>query len=184
MRYLIGLLITIAVIIFIIIRLLAGGGGDNAPKAQQLAELAATDTKVRLTIENPVQATETHREIEITVGRNSADFVLYRGYENDTIRSKTYGMNETSYADFLRSLQLSGKYTEGSNDASLRDERGYCATGTRYVYEIIDENNSVTQHYWSTSCGPKTFGGDAEVVQNLFQLQVPDYFDLIEDVAF
>jgi hypothetical protein len=183
MRYLIGLLITIAVIIFVIIRLLAGGG-NPAPgvPTKDLVSLADTDSVVRLTISNPVQAAKTHRDIQITVGRDATDFVLLRGYSGDVVRSKTYEMNQTSYSDFLHALEVSGSYTKGNDDPALADEHGYCATGDRYVYEIIDGDGKVDQHYWSTDCGQKTFRGDAETVQKLFQLQVPDYFDLTRDV--
>lgn len=185
MRYLIGLAVAIAVIIFIIIRLLSGGG-SSAPGsgATDLLGLADTDSVVRLTISNPVQAASTHREIQITVGREATDFTLYKGYDGDVIRTKSYDMNEASYSDFLHALQVSGNYTKGNDDPAFADEHGYCATGDRYVYEIIDADGNVDQHYWSTSCGPKTFRGDADEVQKLFQLQVPDYFELTTDVEF
>jgi len=183
MRYLIGLLITIAVIIFIIIRLLAGGGSPpSGVHNSDLVSLADTDSVVRMTVSNPVQAAETHREIQITVGQDSTDFVLYRGYDGSVVRSKSYEMNKASYSDFLHALQVSGNYTKGNDDPALADEHGYCATGDRYTYEIIDGDGNVDQHYWSTDCGSKTFGGDADTVQKLFQLQVPDYFDLTGDV--
>lgn len=181
MRYLIGLLVAIAVIIFIIIRLLTGGGSP-APKATDLVGLADTDSVVRMTLSNPVQAASTHREIQITVGRDATDFVLYKGYNGDVVRSKTYDMNQASYSDFLHALEISGHFTKGNDDPAFADEHGYCATGDRYVYEIIDGDGTVKQHYWSTGCGPKTFRGDADTVQKLFQLQVPDYFDLTGDV--
>jgi len=170
------------VIIFIIIRLLTGGSPAPGTQNSDLVSLADTDAVVRMTVSNPVQAAETHREIQITVGQNSTDFVLYRGYEGDVVRSKTYEMNQASYSDFLHALQISGDYTNGNDDPALVDEHGYCAIGDRYTYEIIDGDGNVDQHYWSTDCGPKTFRGDADTVQKLFQLQVPDYFDLTADV--
>jgi hypothetical protein len=183
MRYLIGLLVTIAVIIFIIIRLLSGGGSP-APgaKPSDLVSLADTDSTVRLTLSNPVQAASTHREIQISVGREATDFVLYKGYSGDVVRSKTYDMNRAAYSDFLHALQVSGQYTKGNDDPAFADEHGYCATGDRYVYEIIDGDGNVSQHYWSTTCGQKTFRGNEDNVQKLFQLQVPDYFELTSDV--
>ena len=185
MRYLIGLLITIAVIIFIIIRLLSGGGSPTpGTDVTNLVSLANTDSVVRLTISNPVQAAATHREVQITVGQDSTDFILFRGYDGDVVRSKSYETNQAGYSDFLHALQVSGQYTKGNNDPAFVNEHGYCAVGDRYVYEIIDGDGNVDQHYWSTSCGQKTFRGDADTVQRLFQLQVPDYFELTSDVDF
>ncbi|CAN5382533.1 hypothetical protein BH09PAT4_BH09PAT4_07890 [soil metagenome] len=184
MRYLIGLLVTIAVIIFVIIRLLSGGSSTPSGQTQALASLATTDSVVRLTISNPVQASEKHREVRITVGRDLTDFALYKGYDESLVRTKTYSMNEASFANFLRALDLSGNYTKGNDDPALKDERGYCGLGDRYVYEILDGDGNVKQHYWSTSCGQKTFKGRADTVQTLFKKQVPDYFELTSDVEF
>lgn len=182
MRYLIGLLVIIAVMIFIIIRLLAGGGSEPQHLQNDLAAYATTSTVVRMTIDNPIQAPETHREVQITVGRDTADFTLFRGYERDVMEHKTYPMSVTAFRAFLQALKFSGKYTEGNDDPSLKDETGYCALGNRYVFEIIDENGKVLQHYWDTTCGVKTFRGDADTVEELFTTQIPDYDTLIGDV--
>lgn len=185
MKYLIGLVVTILVILFVIIRLLVGGGAPSpAVQAVDLSKLASTDSTVRFAISNPTQSAQTHREIQITVGRDLTDFELYKGYDNSVISSKTYAMNETSYADFLRGLDLSGQFTNGNNDPALKDGRGYCALGNRYTYEIIDEAGNVKQHYWSTDCNQKTFRGNADAVQQLFKLQVPDYDKLTAGVDY
>ncbi len=184
MRYLIGLLITIAVIIFVIIRLLTGGGGEPKITAPQLASYADTDTIVRLSITNSIQAAKEHRIVEITVGRDATNFVLYKGYDRDVVRAKTYEMSSDAYRDFLRGLDLTGGYTKGNDDTALRDDHGYCALGSHTVYEIINPDGKTTQYYWSTSCGQKTFKGDVDAVQELFIKQVPDYYALTSDVDF
>lgn len=184
MKYLIGLILTIAVIIFIIIKLLTGGGGGGAPSSPpDLTSYADTDTTMRFTIQNPVQNSDTHREIQITVGKDDANLTVYRGYGGDVVRSKSYPMNSTAYSDFLHALKISGGYMNGDTDPKHRDERGYCATGDRFIYEIVDGNGNVIQHYWTTSCGgPHTYQGDDKVTQQLFELQIPDYEDLTNDV--
>ena len=169
------------VIIFIIIKLLTGTSAP-AKQAASLASYANTATEVRLTISNPVQAPVNHREIQITVGRDIAHFTLYKVYDQDIVRTKTYATGEEAYRNFLRSLELSGQYTKGNDDPAKKDEHGYCALGERYVYEIIDAEGTVKQHYWSTSCGPKTFGGNIAAVQDLFIAQIPDYDELTRDV--
>lgn len=182
MRYLIGLLVIIAVMIFIIIRLLAGGSSGPEPLPRDLTSYANTSTVVRMTIDNPVQATSAHRVIQITVGRDATDFTLFQGYERSVLNQKTYPMTTTAYAAFLRSLQFSGRFNDGNDDPALKDERGYCALGDRYVFEIIDDSGEVLQHFWATSCGEKTFKGEEEVVESLFMAQVPDYDTLVSDV--
>lgn len=183
MKYLIGLLVAIVVIIFIIIKLLTGG--SNGPATVTPADLlsyAATSTEMRYTIENPVQAASTHREIEITVGRDETVFTLYRGYDQQVMTSKRYSTGQATYATFLRALDRTGRYTAGDTNPKLRDGRGYCALGDQYTYEIVDGAGNVKQQFWSTTCGDKTFHGDVNAVNRLFQAQVPDYDDLTGDV--
>jgi hypothetical protein len=182
MKYLIGLLVTIVVIIFIIIKLLTGGGGGVAQKPAPLSDYADMDTTMRYTVQNPTQATETHREIQITVGRDSSEIIIYKGYNSDVLTRKTYPMTEAAYSDFLRGLMISGGYTDGNPDKSLSDESGYCSTGDRYVYEVVDGSGDVKQHFWSTSCGEKTFRGNVPVVQEMFQAQIPDYDTMTDDI--
>jgi hypothetical protein len=182
MKYLIGLLIAIVVIIFIIIKLLTGGGGGVVQKPAPLSDYADTDTTMRYTVQNPTQATETHREIQITVGQDSSEIVIYKGYNGSVLSRKTYPMTEAAYRDFLRGLMISGDYTNGNPDKALRDESGYCAAGDRFVYEIVDGSGDVKQHFWSTSCGEKTFRGNIPIVQSMFQQQIPDYDTLTENI--
>jgi hypothetical protein len=178
MRYFLGFLITIGLIVLLVV-LLFGGGGDKGkvPTTKTpLISYANTDTIVRETIDEKVNDVENHRQILITVGRDSTDFELHKGYDGDVLRSQSYPMTASSYASFLRSLQHAG-FTEGNNDDSLKDERGYCPLGKRYIFEVIDSEKTI-ERFWATSCGnstPKTFNGKLSTVLDLFQLQVPDY---------
>lgn len=139
---------------------------------------------MRMVIETPTQSPQTRRKVEIVVGNDQATLNIYRGYDGDVITSKSYGMSEAAYAVFLRGLRISGHYTEGNNDPAQRDEHGYCPLGDTYVYEIVKGDGSVVQHYWSTTCGAKTFGGNAALVQQLFENEIPDYETLTGDIQF
>ncbi len=173
MRYLIGLVLAIVVIIFIIIRLLSGGGGET--KQTLLEDYSMTDTTMRYVIDNPTQASQTHNQVEIVVGRSDATITVYQGYEGSVVRTKTYPMNTLAYRDFLRALRLTGHYTVGNDDPNFKDESGYCGLGNRFIYEIVDGSGTVIQHFWSTTCGEKTFRGEAAKVASLFKKQIPDY---------
>lgn len=184
MKYLIGLVLAIAVIIFIIIRLLTGGGEAPGSQPADLTSYATTGAVMRYTIKNPVQAASTHREIQITVGRDEAVFRLYRGYDDSIMKVERYSTGQSSYDAFLHALEKTGRYTEGNHNESVRDERGYCALGNRYVYEIIDGDGNVVQHLWSTTCDQQTFNGNAEAVEELFREQIPDFDQLTTDVDY
>jgi hypothetical protein len=184
MRYLIGLVVFILLVIFVIIKLLSGGSSDKTELPPSLASYANTSTTVRYTIDNPTQASETHRDIIIEVGSNVATLTVTKGYEGEIVRTQSYNMNSNAYADFLLALDRSGGYTLGNTDKKVADERGYCATGNRYIYEIIDGSGNKVQHLWSTSCKEKTFKGLPKVVNELFEKQIPNFGDLVDDVDY
>jgi hypothetical protein len=175
MRYVIGFLISIGLIILVFVMLFRGGGdtttAPNAPK--RLVDYANTTAIVRLTEDYPVSANQTHRQVVTTVGRDQTTLEVKTGYEGDILRSQQFDNNPTSYANFLRALHLAG-FAQGSNEETLRDERGYCPTGRRYIYEIR-QGSQIIQRYWSTSCGKGSFEGKAVTVRSLFKRQVPDY---------
>jgi hypothetical protein len=183
MRYLIGLVIFIFLIIFLIIKLLSGGG--NKPDLPpNLASYAHTATTVRYTIDNPVQAPQNHNDIVIEVGSSSADIKITSGYNGDIVKQQSFPMTDSAYENFLLSLDHSGGYTLGDNNSALKDERGYCANGNRFIYDIVSGDGSLIQHYWSTSCKEKTFKGLPDVVSRLFEVQIPDFEDYTADVQF
>jgi hypothetical protein len=183
MRYLIGLVIFILLIIFLIIKLLTGGGSKpNLPPS--LSSYANTATTVRYIIDNPVQAPQNHNDIVIEVGSSSADIKITKGYDGEVVKEQSFPMSDSAYATFLLALQHSGGYTLGNNDPALRDERGYCATGNRYSYDIVSGDGDRLQHYWSTSCSQKTFKGLPEIVRNLFTAKIPNFDDYTADINY
>ncbi len=181
MRYLAGFIVFIALIIFVFV-LIFRGGGDPEPQPQaRLIDRANTSTEVRMTEEFAITADQTHRQVVITVGQNSASLTFERGYEGDVIRTQSYTNNPTAYAHFLRALDIAG-YTNGDDTEANRDWRGYCPQGRRYIYEIVD-GTEVSQRYWSTTCGNKfaTLKGQSNLIRQLFVQQIPDYNALIRE---
>jgi hypothetical protein len=183
MKYLIGLLLAIFVIIFVIIKLLSGGSDTPKNAPRQLSSYANTDTTVRYVIDNPVQSNDGHRDIIVTVGRDQATLTITKGYQGEVISSKSYNNNEESYRNFLMALDRTAGYTLGDNSNLLKDERGYCGVGERFSYDIVDGSGSEIQHLWSTSCKQKTYKGNVGVTSQLFELQIPDYDNLVSDVV-
>lgn len=186
MRYIIGFILSIILIIFALTLIFRSHNNDatEVPKASiVLLDYANTDKTVEYTIDNPVSANQTHSQISITVGRDAATLNVYRGYQEEVLRTQTYPNNQTAYANFLRALQVAG-YTTGKDDADLRDERGFCPAGRRYIYEIKDGATS-TQRLWSTSCNTSigNFKGNASVVRDLFIKQIPDYGKLTSNIS-
>lgn len=162
-----------------------GGGDDPAPApgaTKRMVDYANTSTIVRYTEDYPVSANQTHRKVVTTVGRDQITLTVESGYEGDVLRTQSYPNNPTAYANFLRALHIAG-YTNVEDNPNLRDERGYCSSGRRYVFETKDGTNTVMRS-WSTSCGNiGTFKGKSSEVRNLFQRQVPDYRKLTSGVG-
>ncbi|HEX8182982.1 MAG TPA: hypothetical protein VF575_05280 [Candidatus Saccharimonadales bacterium] len=178
MKFIIGFLISIGLLIFVFV-LIFRGGGDSADQTTKqgtkLIDYANSSSAVmQFTQEGPVTADLTHNRVRITVGRDQTTIETFKGYEGPAVNSKSYANNSTAYADFLQALQLAG-YTEGNSDKEFADERGRCATGQRYIMGIQDGSSEI-QRFWATSCGgAATFKGKSAIVRSLFIRQVPDY---------
>ena len=184
LRYLIGFLGIIAVIILVIILIVRGGSNTAVgPKAIDLADYITNASEVSLTIDGPITADQTHHSIAIVVDERTASAQLIKGYEGQVENSKTYTNNDYSFANFLLALKHAG-FTLGNTDESVKDERGYCPTGIRYVYELKDNDKEV-RRFWSTSCNRDgTYKGMADLTRTLFQQQIPDYDELANAAGF
>lgn len=183
MRYFIGFLVTIGLIILAFILLLHGSStpGGQAGKLD-LTKYASSDTQMRMTIKNPNQSDQTHREVQVTVGKDYTTFNIFQGYQQHVVTTKTYANNSSSYNEFLAALQRAG-YTKGDTSKANSSELGFCPLGDTYVYEVLNGDQD-SQRFWSTSCGQGNFKGNRNVVQSLFKTQVPDYFSLTSDIVF
>ena len=184
-RYIVGFLLAIGlivIVIILIIKALTGSPKNQTQQVQNLPSLANSGSTVQLTIDSPVTAPQNHKDIIINIGNAQASLRVTQGYEGDTVRQKSYPMDANAYTVFLKALDYNG-FTKGNNDASQQDERGHCATGDRYMYEVVDSDGNTLQHYWYTSCNNGTFQGNVSIIQQLFTNQIPDYSSLTGDVS-
>lgn len=183
MRYFIGFLVTIGLLIFLIILLVTGGGGSpkksTAPK--KLYDYASTDASVSMLISGQINSDLLHREIKVTVDRNNVTYQDFRGYNGDVTNKLQFPNTESAYYNFLRALYFAG-YTNGSSSKDTANETGLCPLGQRYVFNMVQDGKEL-QRYWVTSCGgTKTYEGNQSLTVNLFQMQVPDYITVSSDV--
>jgi hypothetical protein len=172
MRYIIGFLISIGLIILLFVLIFRGG--SKPPTVVPLVSYANTDTVVEFTDDYAVSADQTHHKVTTVVGRDETTLTVEQGYQGTVIRNQSYNNNPTAYANFLRALEING-FNSGKDDPALRDERGACALGHRYIF-VIQSGNRIIQRLWSSSCGNiGTFRGKTSTVIQLFKLQAPDY---------
>ena len=178
MKYLIGLLVTIGLIILLIVLLVTGGSKSKVPHTSQSLSSYSNDDQalVRLTVDGPINSPQDHRATRITVSRDSTVYEQLKGYNGEVVNLKTFPNTQTSYLSFLRSIELAG-FTRGDTSAALTNDRGHCPLGSRYIFEIEDHGKQL-ERFWSTSCsGPKSFQGSANLIISLFRMQVPGFYN-------
>lgn len=180
-RYSVGFLLALGMILIVAILIIRGLGSGPKPKVIDLNSYASSDVSVRFTIDTPVSATSTHKDIVIDVNNSTATLTVTQGYQGQQVRTKSYQTDVSAYAVFLHALTLNG-FTQGDSAASASDERGQCALGDRYIYEVVDGSGNDMQRYWHTSCNTGTFNGSARTIQELFINQIPEYGQLTNDV--
>lgn len=185
MRYIVGFLIGIGLIVLtfiLIVRIFSGGGDEAAPRRIDLNSYSTTDTVMRLTMDGPIVADPQHQQVRITVGRDNVLFERFQGYQGDVVDTRNYPNNPDAYAQFLYAIQKAG-YTLGDPKAP-KDERGSCPTGQRFIYEAIGQGESIVR-WWTTSCGKQgNFEGKGSAIRSLFKKQVPDYQELTRRTPF
>ncbi len=183
MKYFIGFLVTIGLIIILILLLFRGGNGTKVPTTKKtLNSYASTDAQVRVTIDGPVNAQSIHQQVQITVGQDNVTYNQIQGYDGNIVNSQNYANTQNAYSAFLHSL-THASFTKGSKDPLLSDYQGYCPLGNRYIFELM-QSGKILQRYWSTSCGkPKTYLGDTNLTLTLFQAQVPNYSTLTQNLS-
>jgi hypothetical protein len=177
-RYILGFLIAIGLIVLIIV-LIFSGGKPSTPKVtpEALPSYANSNSEVKMTIDGPITAIQNHNTIEVMVTQNSATYDLIEGYNDNVISSKVYPNTQNSYQAFLSSLYYAG-FSRGSMASDLSNNTGYCSSGSRYTFELINNGQDVYR-YWATNCaGSKTYEGNLVQTIGLFKLQIPDFNNL------
>jgi hypothetical protein len=177
MRYFVGFLLTIGLIILLII-LLFGGGKPKTPLANKpLSSYSDTSAQAILTIDGPINANSLHQQVRITVGNDNVTYEQIQGYDGNVVNMQNFANTENAYNVFLHALAHAG-FKKGNTDKNLQDEKGYCPLGRRYIMELKQDNKDI-ERFWGTSCsGPKSYGGNLSLTVTLFQKQIPGYDEL------
>ena len=182
MRYFLGFFATVLLIILLIILLVHGGSKPSVPPiTKTLDSYASSGGVASMLIDGPVNANSQHVQVRITIDRDNARYEQLTGYDGDVVKQLNFDNTQSAYEAFLLSLAHAG-FTKGNPSKQLTDERGYCPTGRRYVFELTQQDRTV-ERYWATSCGkPKTYLGNLDLTITLFQAQVPNYSQLTGDL--
>lgn len=174
----------VIVLLFLVIFMIIRSGSDEPKVPETKRELTSyvNDSNVTITQTTigPVVAPQNHDETQISITNTTATIEIIKGYEGNVVNSRSYPMSTEAFRSFLNALESVG-FTRGDADASLTEGKNFCPTGTRYIFEINEGAKNI-QRYWATSCGAKSYKGEAGTTINLFQAQIPEYDDVVGDL--
>ena len=185
MRYIVGFLIALGLIVLVFILILKTfNSSSNVKPPTPLISYAGTNVEAELTIAGPITADQTHQALQIIVSQNLNTINIIHGYQGTVTQTQTFPNNQAAYAVFLRAIDIAGFSQGGQPNATANDQRGYCPEGNSYVYQIKNGSRDI-EHYWSTSCGNLgTFKGNVSVVNTLFEQQIPNLNILTANLNF
>jgi hypothetical protein len=173
---LIGLLV-----LFVIYRI-GQAQSHSAPAPLSLSDYVQTDAQVIFTVEGPVTANERYYSRTITVSADDRSIEADGTYSTTPLVIQNYLNTQPAFADFMYALQRAG-FTK-SRKVQNSNELGACATGQRFTYELMSDQNIIMKT-WTSSCENTsgTFGGNAEAVNNLFEQQVLNYSQVLDSAT-
>lgn len=183
LRYLVGMGLVILLLFVIIFMIIRGGGDDKVPETKRELTSYVEDTTftVSETIIGPIISADKHSEVQINVTNQAATIEVSKGYDGNVVKSNTYPLTTNGFSEFLNSLEKAG-FTKGDTAEDLKEDKGYCPTGLRYIFEVRDGSDTI-QRFWATSCrGAKSYRGNLPLTLQLFQAQIPDYDTVTEDL--
>ncbi|MDQ5886230.1 MAG: hypothetical protein QG628_627 [Patescibacteria group bacterium] len=180
--------LTIAVGLVLLLVLIFGIGGDSSQKKTDkpaantpavLTDYISPNSKMVLTTGGKVNGDDIYREIRITVDSNTRELQVIQGYQNTVIQTNTFANNLNAYDTFVHALQRTG-YGK-VRKTSDTDERGVCATGQRYTFEVFNDGKNVSRT-WAGTCTKGTSQARAAEVLQLFRAQITGYGKLTNNV--
>jgi hypothetical protein len=147
-----------------------------------LAGASNGSATVSFLLDGVINGDDMHRQINITVSKNSRTLTIIQGYQGNVLSTYSYVNNQSAYESFLNALNTAG-FTKERDNPTTTSVSGQCPLGYRYIYSSTGIQG-IPNNLWTTTCGPKsgTFGGNAGTVNQLFQAQIPNYSTLVSQV--
>lgn len=181
----VGIVLLIIIGAVLVFNIPWGGTSENVVQdirtSKELVDYADSNVKAQMVTAGEINSQREHRQISVTVGRDSVVATILRGYNGEVLRQRRYANTEASYRAFLSAL----KTAQFTNTQTTLNSNwlGACPTGMRYYFSLASSTERVVES-WTTSCSRKegTFSGDFSEVQRLFRNQVPDYSELTRGV--
>jgi hypothetical protein len=179
---------TIAIGLVLLLVLIFGTGSKSNTKnsskpepvkAATLTDYVTSDSKMTLTVSGMINGDDIHRSIRISVDANDRQLEVIQGYQNNVIQRNNFVNNMSAYDSFVHALARTG--FGKVRKTSETEERGVCATGQRYTFDVTDKGKSVS-HTWAGTCTRGTSLARAPEVLQLFRAQITGYSKLTSGV--
>lgn len=180
--------LTIAIGLVLLLVLIFGTGSNKKQtktektatnKTAVLSDYITSDSKMVLTVSGKINGDDIHRSIRISVDSNDRELEVIQGYQGNVIQRQSFVNNMSAYDSFLHALERTG-YGK-VRKTSDTEERGACATGQRYTFDVINKGKNVSQT-WAGTCTRGTSLARAPEVLQLFRAQITGYNTLTNSV--
>lgn len=147
---------------------------EQSEEKAPLSDYNRPGVNVILEVQGPVVAKEKYNSYRLIVSRTNRVMQVIQGYDNTVVKEERLDNTEAAFDVFLESLGRAG-FDKTSGKFKDEDEKGVCANGRRYIFEIVD-NDVEAFRAWKTSCD-KNLGSSAAptAVRTLFQKQFPNF---------
>lgn len=185
-----ALLIVSAVFILVvggIFFLITGNGSRSNQKTANQAELTLVRPlrSVQLTVTGPIVANELRNSYSVNVAPSQRTVTLMNGYDSQIVNQSTYENNTAAYEQFVYALRRAKADSRRQISGTAAEERGVCATGRKYVFEIREDGRTV-ERLWTTSCrnSQGTLSASIDPIRSLFDKQIPDLSKFLRGAKF
>lgn len=174
----VAFILIVGAIFFAISGGLFGGSKTNQADTQISVTDIFANRSVRMTVQGPIVANENRESYQIEVGLSARSIAAIKGFDSQVVSSANYDNNRQAYTEFAYALSRAGFGKARNVSDVAADERGVCATGKRYIFEILDNGRSVSR-LWTSTCS--NVSGTLDVgsksissIKSLFDLQIAD----------
>lgn len=186
MRYVTAVLGVLAIFVVVLILIIGRSPNGSTNTTQNATSAALTEyankpSTVIFTTRGQVNGDDRRRGIRISVTSSQRTLQILDGYNEYVSSQQTFANNSNAYTNFLSALQVAG--FAKTRSTNITDDSGVCPLGRRYDYKLQEGANEVFRT-WNTSCGTRlgSFGGTTSTVQRLFQNQITNYSQIVQDV--
>ena len=185
-------LVTIGAIILLILsiwgitsiaRNLLGGNKSTSSTVKQinLDDYTNSGSAFSYTAQGPIVADENFQSYQITVTQNYRELKIFKGYNKTLVSNQHFGNNNEAYTNFIKALAHANFTSKNKNS---EDEKGACASGDRFIYQMTSDNQDVVRSWGSTCGGSGNYTGLGGATRLLFKAQIPDINNLTQDFSF